>query len=80
MKERIAQLEAQLQQQRPTTPFSSNATAPAYPIALAAGAPEASTGAQPAVPPEKAAPFAYADWTWLNGTSRNKDAVWDSKS
>ncbi|HUK48175.1 MAG TPA: outer membrane beta-barrel protein, partial [Terriglobales bacterium] len=29
--------------------------------------------------PEPAAPFAYADWTWLNGTARNKDAVWDSK-
>ncbi len=26
-----------------------------------------------------AEPFAYADWTWLNGTARNKDAVWDSK-
>ena len=25
------------------------------------------------------APFAYADWTWLNGTPRTKDAVWDSK-
>ncbi len=24
-------------------------------------------------------PFAYADWTWLNGTARNKDTVWDSK-
>ena len=24
-------------------------------------------------------PFAYADWTWLNGNARNKDAVWDSK-
>jgi hypothetical protein len=24
-------------------------------------------------------PFAYADWTWLNGTPRNKDAIWDSK-
>jgi Putative beta-barrel porin-2, OmpL-like. bbp2 len=24
-------------------------------------------------------PFAYADWTWLNGTARNKDVVWDSK-
>jgi hypothetical protein len=32
--------------------------------------------------PEKPAPtqpFAYADWTWLNGTARNKDMVWDSK-
>ncbi len=25
------------------------------------------------------APFAFADWTWLNGTPRTKDAVWDSK-
>jgi hypothetical protein len=24
-------------------------------------------------------PFAYADWTWLNGTPRNKDVIWDSK-
>ena len=29
--------------------------------------------------PEPEAPFAYADWTWLNGTARNKDLVWDSK-
>jgi len=29
--------------------------------------------------PEPTAPFAYADWTWLNGNARNKDAVWDSK-
>ena len=28
---------------------------------------------------EPAAPFAYADWTWLNGNPRNKDTVWDSK-
>src|SRR6202048_4814468 len=29
--------------------------------------------------PAKAEPFAYADWTWLNGNARNKDVVWDSK-
>ena len=29
--------------------------------------------------PKPAEPFAYADWTWLNGTPRNKDVVWDSK-
>ena len=28
---------------------------------------------------EQPAPFSYADWTWLNGTARTKDAVWDSK-
>ena len=36
-----------------------------------------STPAVPAV--DTQTPFAYADWTWLNGTPRNKDAVWDSK-
>jgi Putative beta-barrel porin-2, OmpL-like. bbp2 len=30
-------------------------------------------------PAPPAAPFSYADWTWLNGTPRNKDSVWDSK-
>jgi Putative beta-barrel porin-2, OmpL-like. bbp2 len=29
--------------------------------------------------PAPTAPFAFADWTWLNGNARNKDAVWDSK-
>ena len=29
--------------------------------------------------PEPSQPFAYADWTWLNGTARTKDLVWDSK-
>ena len=29
--------------------------------------------------PKPADPFAYADWTWLNGNPRNKDTVWDSK-
>jgi hypothetical protein len=33
--------------------------------------------AAPAV--DNVTPFAYADWTWLNGTARTKDAVWDSK-
>jgi len=29
--------------------------------------------------PKPSDPFAYADWTWLNGNPRNKDMVWDSK-
>ena len=29
--------------------------------------------------PAPTQPFAYADWTWLNGNPRNKDVVWDSK-
>jgi len=30
-------------------------------------------------PEEKPAPFSFADFTWLNGTPRNKDSVLDSK-
>ena len=29
--------------------------------------------------PAPTQPFAYADWTWLNGNARTKDLVWDSK-
>jgi hypothetical protein len=29
--------------------------------------------------PEKAEPFAFADWTWLNGTPRTKTPAFDSK-
>jgi Putative beta-barrel porin-2, OmpL-like. bbp2 len=35
-------------------------------------------GAAPA-PQGPTEPFAYADWTWLNGNSREKDKPWDSK-
>src|ERR1700690_4188207 len=31
------------------------------------------------VKPAPTQPFAYADWTWLNGTARTKEEVWDSK-
>src|SRR5450432_2481255 len=53
----------------PVTP----SPAPATPQTQAEAAPTAA----PAVDTET--PFAFADWTWLNGTPRNKDAVWDSK-
>jgi hypothetical protein len=57
-----------------TEPVPASATAgPAVPVAQATDA-AANSGK-----PEPTAPFAYADWTWLNGTPRNKDAVWDSK-
>ena len=40
----------------------------------------ASAAQGPAAPAvDNVTPFAYADWTWLNGNPRNKDAVWDSK-
>jgi len=52
--------------------------APATPTLEPVSQQAADTSAKPAEP-EPTAPFAYADWTWLNGNARNKDAVWDSK-
>ena len=42
-------------------------------------APQEATPPAPAPEVDNVTPFAYADWTWLNGNPRNKDAVWDSK-
>jgi Putative beta-barrel porin-2, OmpL-like. bbp2 len=88
MKDRIAQLEAELK--------ARNAQEQAHPAAslvnadlkvtgtLASASASAATPApatEPSKPEEQkpTEPFAYADWTWLNGTPRNKDVVWDSK-
>ena len=38
-----------------------------------------STEPVPASRPAKAEPFAFADWTWLNGNPRTKEAAFDSK-
>jgi hypothetical protein len=91
LKARIEQLELQLKgnaaPEQPSTAMvralakesnSALAVAPAEPVQPQ----DQSTSAAPSAAPEKpapTAPFAYADWTWLNGTARNKDAVWDSK-
>jgi hypothetical protein len=90
MKARIEQLEAELKSRAASAPAAAETAAPvkSEPTpAAAAGASPALSSAQassesPAAQPEKkppSEPFAYADWTWLNGTARNKDAVWDSK-
>src|ERR1700722_16389102 len=91
MKARIEQLEAELKSRAATAPPATAETAaPARseptPGAAAGASPAvsiaAATSHSPATKPEKkppSEPFAYADWTWLNGTARNKDAVWDSK-
>ncbi|MGP8143775.1 MAG: outer membrane beta-barrel protein, partial [Terriglobales bacterium] len=89
MKVRIEQLEMELKSRAATTDASLTAGTPAKAaVALPAVAAQPQEAAAPvsnntsAAKPEKPAPtepFAYADWTWLNGTARNKDAVWDSK-
>jgi Putative beta-barrel porin-2, OmpL-like. bbp2 len=60
----------------PVPPSEAKASE-AAPVTAAVEQPQAAAAS--AEKPEPAAPFAYADWTWLNGTARNKDAVWDSK-
>ncbi len=37
------------------------------------------TSNPPAAKPEKEEPFAFADWTWLNGNARTKTPAFDSK-
>jgi hypothetical protein len=48
---------------------------------LVVGQSQSESTAQSATPAAQgpAEPFAYADWTWLNGNSREKDKPWDSK-
>jgi len=89
MKARIEQLEAELKSREAPAAVPGAAPMPAAKVTEPA---PATTAATPAVAVEQAAdtaakpekpeptvPFAYADWTWLNGNARNKDAVWDSK-
>jgi len=91
LKARIEQLELQLKgnaapEQSSTAMVRALAKESNSALAVVPAGPaqpqDQSTSAAPAAKPEKqppAEPFAYADWTWLNGTARNKDAVWDSK-
>jgi hypothetical protein len=89
MKRRIEQLETELRQhqaaeQPSTAAHTAKATvavAPAAPVATAAP-PEAEawlpTSTQPAKK-QPAEPFAFADFTWLNGNPRTKTPAFDSK-
>ncbi len=86
MKARIEQLEAELKSREKTAPPSAPGSAPAVSssqpdLPQPAAVVEAQTADASAntTKPEPTVPFAYADWTWLNGNPRNKDAVWDSK-
>ena len=91
MQAEIEQLKAELRNRGRAEPAPASPTGPATSTTGPAPPPPAA-GAQPPAPveqqasdsaakpeqPEPSAPFAYADWTWLNGNARNKDAVWDS--
>ncbi len=93
MKHRIEELEAQLRAQHAVgaAPAAQPAAAPREDAAVSAStAPAATATASIASPAtatttvasaastEKSAPFAFADFTWLNGNPRTKDAAFDS--
>jgi Putative beta-barrel porin-2, OmpL-like. bbp2 len=93
MKKRIAQLEAEIEASGASTADAATALQGAkenlVPGAALQAASPAATLAQPApavatpdLPAEvttKSAPFAYADWTWLNGNPRTKDTPMATK-
>lgn len=94
MKARIQQLEAQLSERTAAehppmadlvSPEKDVGPAPAKTYGLFAVLPQSQdeSTAQSAKPATQTQtwvePFAYADWTWLNGTSREKEKPWDSK-
>ena len=89
MKQRIEQLEAELKQhqakEQPTTVVqSAKATAPISSAAIVPVMAAVETGGA-ALPsaqtakPKPAEPFAFADFTWLNGNSRVKEPPFDTK-
>src|SRR6202049_4966660 len=89
MKKRIAQLEAELRQhqaaEQPVTAIhTAKATASIAPVAPPVTvAPPEGEALLPASaqPPKKqpAEPFAFADFTWLNGNPRTKEPAFDSE-
>jgi Putative beta-barrel porin-2, OmpL-like. bbp2 len=59
-----------------TVPVVSPAMQPSIATASISAPKPAAT---PPTPPEKSAPFAFANWTWLNGNPRTETPAFDSK-
>jgi Putative beta-barrel porin-2, OmpL-like. bbp2 len=79
MRARIQELEAKLKAQTDTD--RDNSAPPMEKGQSFSEKPVAADVAQETAPskPAKAEPFAFADWTWLNGTPRTKTPAFDSK-
>lgn len=78
MRARIQELEAQLKARAATTP------APTTEALVSNRAPQRTTSSSAESKPvdkpaEGQEPFAFADWTWLNGNPRTKEPAFDSK-
>jgi Putative beta-barrel porin-2, OmpL-like. bbp2 len=84
MRDRIQQLETELKQRHAAAataaapPDASSSSAQAF---VSKSETPAQANDQPRSPekPAKAEPFAFADWTWLNGNPRTKEPAFDSK-
>jgi hypothetical protein len=79
MKKRIDELEAELRsakaQEHPATPVTTAmATTPITPTA-----PSEAVTAHTEEPPSTTEPFAFADFTWLNGNPRTRESPMDTK-
>jgi hypothetical protein len=85
MKKRIEQLEAALKNQRTQESIAASAAVPVNVVDPVAAAPASAEvmlstpNTSPEAKPAKAEPFAFADWTWLNGNARTKTPAFDSK-
>jgi len=87
MKKRIEELELALKQheaaEQPTTVVhtaKANTPVSIAPSAAVANVPVQAEAVLPAPgKPAKEEPFAFADWTWLNGNARTKTPAFDSK-
>src|SRR5262249_39571084 len=90
MRARIAELEARIRNQAAPSSASvapaneMSSVGPASPVSnstVSTTQPPVTQDAQssPQTKPAKAEPFAFADWTWLNGNPRTKDIPFDSK-
>jgi hypothetical protein len=79
MRQRIQELETRLQESHSSRESTESASAENN-LASSASAANVSTKMvdSEAKKPTKAEPFAFADWTWLNGNPRTKSAAFDS--
>ena len=78
LKRRIEELEGERSAPAPAPP-APQTPAPAATPDPAPSIPEALQAPASTPGPDNFTPFAYGDFTWLNGTPRNKDTVLDTK-
>ncbi|MBA3913915.1 MAG: porin [Acidobacteriales bacterium] len=81
MRSRIEQLESQLSGQSTSAPQAASGNAGSAPDHMMepAVAESAKTSTPTPDKPASSEPFAFADFSWLNGNPRTKDAAFDSK-